>query len=208
MQFDNQMYLDLPNGFSKIQATKLIEYVKKHAKNLTGDKVPLEIERKWLVDTSHFQNLINAYPVYKRLHIYQMYVSTNPELRFRRQREFGTDNYQYIVDYKTDGDLVREEYTLNITHYDKMFNPSLAKFVIDCLFLPNPIIKEYHCLNLPDGHHLEISLVDNRWSYVEIEFDSEDEATTYKLPDELNNIFTEVTGNPNYKMKNYWLSKN
>lgn len=207
MQFDNQMYLDLPNGFSKIQATKLIEYVKKHAKNLTGDKVPLEIERKWLVDTSHFQNLINAYPAYKRLHIYQMYVSTNPELRFRRQREFGTGNYQYIVDYKTDGDLVREEYTLDITHYDKMFSPSLAKFVIDCLFLPNPIIKEYHCLNLPDEHHLEISLVDNRWSYVEIEFDSEDEATTYKLPDELNNIFTEVTGDPNYKMKNYWLSK-
>ena len=198
---------NLPDGLSRIKAAELIYYIKEHAENRIGGNVLLEIERKWIVDTSHFQKLINMYPAYKRLHIYQMYASTNPELRFRRQREFGSGNHRYVVDYKTDGDLVREEYTLDITHYDKMFKPELARFVIDCLYLPKPIIKEYHCLILPDGHHLEISLVDSRWSYVEIEFSSEDEAINYILPDELDSIFTEVTGDPKYKMKNYWSNR-
>lgn len=201
---DNETRFDLPEGFSHIIATKLVRFIKEHAVSKNGGKTPLEIERKWLVDISHFQNIINAYPAYKRLHIQQMYVSTNPELRFRRQREIGSEIYQYVVDYKSVGDLVREEYTLDITNYDKMFNPEMARFVLDCLFLPKPIIKEYHCLELPDGHRLEISLVDNKWSYVEIEYDSETEAMNYQLPDNLSDIFTEVTDNPDYKMKNYW----
>lgn len=194
---------DIPEGFSQTKVINLIKYVKENARNKIND-TPLEIERKWITDAMYFQNILKMYPIENSYHIYQSYISINPELRFRRKRPLGSLDCKYFVDYKTDGDLVREEYSLDITDYNTRFSPAMAKFILDCLFIPNPIVKEYHRLILPDGKCLEISLVDGSWVYIEIEFNSESEAVQYNLPDNLNNIFTEVTEDPNYKMKNYW----
>ena len=74
----------------------------------------LEIERKFLITSP-----IKEYATYPLHEIEQGYLSSEPELRIRK------DNKEYFVTYKSKGTLTREEYNLPLT--ETSYNHLLRK---------------------------------------------------------------------------------
>jgi CYTH domain-containing protein len=159
-----------------------------------------EIERKFLlnVDKGVITEEIND-PIL----VIQFYISVDPEVRVR---SYG-DNYR--MTFKTEGYLSREETEIEITKNDfyKLYNHNFCHNIKG--LYPIPITKIYY--TIMDGKFkIEMSIVDNNtpleFIYAEIEFQSEEEANSYNLPDwfvaKYNPV--EVTNDPYYKMKNYW----
>lgn len=71
--------------------------------------------------------------------------------------------------------------------------------------LPIPMIhKDYRVYRLPDGHLLECSLVDGKFAYAEVEFESIEEAKAFQMPPFLHK---DVTEDPYYSMSGYWKRK-
>lgn len=66
----------------------------------------MEIERKYLIEKQELPFAPEYYPCH---HIEQAYLCTEPVVRIRR------DNDDYILTYKSDGLMVREEYNLPLT---------------------------------------------------------------------------------------------
>lgn len=153
----------------------------------------MEIERKFL--------LPSLPPLEPSVHImvYQIYISTNPEVRVSRQHflsgeKKGLNKYKLTV--KGCGDLVREEFETAVS--EEFFN-EITRFVGK-----PPICKDYrkyYC----GGHVLECSVVDpgteHEFMYGEVEFSTEEAAIIYEWPFD---GATDVTFDPTYKMKNYW----
>lgn len=161
----------------------------------------MEIERKWIVpglpDYGEFR-------LRKHRHYTTFYphVSNDVELRYQKRQKIvdgpmtpclGTPKFQ--VTMKVGNGLSREEYETSITEQE--FLAAMGQNI--CM----PIEKEYHQYYLPDGHLLEVSQVDGKWFYAEVEFESEEDAKNFKVPDYLANA-DEVTGQAAYQMKNYW----
>lgn len=145
----------------------------------------MEIERKWLLD-----KLPDLKPVKYGL-IEQSYISTEPvEVRLRKSY-FDNEIFFYLT-IKGEGDLAREEVEIELLaqQYE-----ALSYFI-----QKSPIKKEYWVFNL-DGYKLEVSNVDGRFLYGEIEFDTLEQAEAFKMP--LDRAI-EITYNSSYKMKNYW----
>lgn len=155
----------------------------------------MEIERKWIVDDiEKFCEQLTAAKIVGQYKIDQFYVSIDPEVRCRKAVTlYGPDKIPYELSIKSNGDLSRTEIEQSIfsSFYEE------AKLFVG---LP-PISKDYAIYNL-DGYKLEVSTVENRFTYIEIEFDSEEQAMEYHLP--FVDCVTEVTNNAEYKMKNYW----
>lgn len=150
----------------------------------------MEIERKWLLKKipKHFPS--------GHYNIEQFYLTTNPELRFRKKIDLYNNEISYKLTIKGEGTIMREENEMNITegiyeNFKKLVNKQ-------------PIVKDYYTFWL-NGYKIEISQVDNDFIYAEIEFNSIEEATTFQWDENYFGYAEDVTYNPAYKMKNYWI---
>ena len=125
----------------------------------------MEIERKFLI--SELPDDLNNYPCLK---IEQGYLCTWPVVRIRRQDD------AFILTYKSDGMMVREEYNLPLTRtaYEHL------KPKTDGIF----ISKKRYCI--PYGKHtIELDVFENELApliLAEVEFSSEEEALAFTPP--------------------------
>lgn len=151
----------------------------------------MEIERKFL---------LNVFPDYlpqkKACQVYQAYLSTDPELRIRRNA-VGEVDIAYFLAIKSGGAMVRKEIEIEIT---KEHFYALAEMVTQPF-----IMKDFRVYQLPNGLELECSHVDKglgtEFMYAEVEFLSVEDAERFEpLPC----FAAEVTDDPSYKMKNFW----
>ena len=165
------------------------------------NKTPLEIERKWMVNG--FPDL----PLLFSQHMRQGYIATHPTVRIREEKMIYSSKDQplkdeFILCFKSSGLLTRKEIEMEIPE---------EKFEVleDLIGLPL-INKLRNTYLLKDGHHLEVSHVDeglpSEFYYAEIEFKSEEEANAFDpkqvdLSDYLND---DVTNQPNQSMAAYW----
>jgi CYTH domain-containing protein len=153
-----------------------------------------EIERKFLMKSfpDGVLNLLDASC------IYQSYLSTDPEVRVRRRiYRNGTLNFRQTI--KGNGTLKRVEVEIDLTE-----NQYLG---IMTLIDKTPIRKIYKSYRLDNGLVLEVSKVDNTFYYGEVEFESVEQAESWKPNDLLSEfILKEVTDDSRYKMKNYWIT--
>ena len=151
----------------------------------------MEIERKFLIDS--FPDNLKCVKTEK---VSQGYININPEIRIR---SYEYDNSkEYVLTIKSEGNLSRDEVEINIAE-DK-FNSILS-------IIGKPLIEKlYKQYQLTNGLILECSHVDAgsdlEFMYAEIEFKNEKEALEFIVPDFLGR---EVTGDPVYRMKNYWI---
>ena len=159
----------------------------------------VEIERKWLV--SGFPGGVQ--PIGRYL-IKQSYLIAEPdgaEVRLRECINLWADQPQlspYKMTIKSHGDIARDEFEIELTkeQYDKL----LAQ--ID----PNkkPIEKYYAKYQVIDKT-VEISEVDGQFYYAEVEFPEADaDFLSYVFPWP-HLVIEDVTLEPEFKMKNYWL---
>lgn len=149
----------------------------------------MEIERKWLLKKipKHFPS--------GHYNIEQFYLTTNPELRFRKKIDLYNNEISYKLTVKSEGDIIREENEMNISeNIYETFKKLVNKPVI---------FKDYYTFWY-NNHKIEISQVDNDFIYAEIEFNSIEEATAFKWYEDYFGYAEDITYNPNYKMKNYW----
>ena len=146
----------------------------------------MEIERKWIL-----QKVPTEFRLVRNTQMEQFYVSTNPEVRLRHNP---ASNEPFRITVKGEGTLSREEIETKVS---ENFYNKLKDFVGK-----PPITKDYSIFNC-GGYPLAVSVVDNGvFIYAEVEFESEEQARNYQLPI---GDAVEVTDNPEYKMKNYWL---
>lgn len=147
----------------------------------------MEIERKWLL------NEIPNLPILEHGHIEQFYLSMKPEVRIRRYVVLEGKGYApYRLTIKGEGSLSREEMECEIS---EEFYRKALRMVNKC-----PIFKDYWALDL-DGRCLEVSVVEDKFIYAEIEFPTVEEAEAYSFP--LADAI-DITYDSRYKMKKYW----
>lgn len=131
----------------------------------------MEIERKWLIDINNIPYNLNDY---EHLDIEQAYISFEPTIRIRKI----TNKKEYILTIKSsskDGGLSRQEYEINITESE--YNNLLLK--------KEGIVLSKTRYRVNDGYLLEIDLFHNEYdglAYMEIEFNSVQEAKEYVAP--------------------------
>ena len=155
----------------------------------------MEIERKWVVE-----DWPEGLPLIKTQDMRQGYISVRPTVRIREEALRGGET-EYIVCFKSDGLLAREEVEIPVSENDfRRLEGIIGK----------PLIRKVRRVyRLPDGNELEVNLVDadqpESYMYAEIEYASVDEAENYfpgpELQDYLSN---EVTGVPGSSMGAYW----
>lgn len=153
-----------------------------------------EIERKFLISTME----LGYYSLIEESVIKQAYLCTdNNEVRITRRLNYNNVVDESLITIKNGQGLVRHEVETPII--PNQFNQLLDIIGIE------PIKKLYRVYKMFDGHLLQISKVDDKFIYAEVEFNSIEEATNWR-PDEYLNalIIKEVTYDENYKMKNYW----
>lgn len=164
------------------------------------EKAHNEVERKFLMtgylNELDFNKIIVG--IYK-----QFYTSISPEVRFRKDSQtFGVRENSpvwktsYLQEIKSNGDLSRREIPIEISseQYEEVLK------IVNKI----PIEKKYNIYEI-GYRNFAVCYVDNEWYYGEIEFDTEEEANAWVIPEALKPyIIEEVTYDPNYKMKNYW----
>lgn len=126
----------------------------------------MEIERKYLV-----KELPEDYRNYPKCEIEQGYLCTNPVIRIRKE------NDSYYLTYKSTGFLARQEYNLPLTpeSYEH-----LKKKSDGCL------IKKTRYLIPYSNYTIELDLfhgTNNGLLLAEVEFASQEEATSFSPPD-------------------------
>ena len=128
----------------------------------------MEIERKFLPDPDLLPFRPEDYPIRR---IEQGYLCTSPVVRVRR------DNDDYILTYKSEGLMVREEYNLPLT--EEGYRHLIAKAD------GRVIRKNRYVIPLEDGLTLELDIFDGDLKglvIAEIEFPDEDAALSYRPP--------------------------
>lgn len=154
----------------------------------------MEIERKFLIDWDQINAL--HLPLVRQAQSWQGYLSAAIPVVRIRTRQFSDGDTDYILCIKGKGKLARQEIEKELTEQEFEALKSL---------LPIPMIfKDYRVFELEDGHLLECSLVDNRFAYAEVEFDSVEEANAFVMPPFL---LKDVTEDPYYSMSGYWRRK-
>lgn len=126
----------------------------------------MEIERKFLI--SKLPENLTQYPCHK---IEQGYLTTHPVVRIRRQDD------DYILTYKANGMMVREEYNLPLTReaYDQL------RSKIEGIL----ITKKRYCIPC-DPYTIELDIFENDLDglvLAEVEFPTEEEADSFCPPD-------------------------
>lgn len=149
----------------------------------------MEIERKFLI--SDFPDL----PLLRQAEMDQGYLCTHPVVRIRRS--VFADHTTYVLCFKGKGTLARQEIEMPLTQeqYEQL-----------CDLLPkDPVKKIFRVYQLPDGRHLECSIVDpgcpTSFLYAEVEFPSIKEALSWQPPAFLGK---EMTEDPSFTMGAYW----
>ena len=156
----------------------------------------MEIERKFLL-----KSLPPLEPGQKVL-VESIYISTSPEVRLRsfevlEGKDIGHIDYKLTI--KGEGSLSREEIE---TYVDESFFNSVKSFI------NKPVIRNYLYLYEYESNILQCAVIDidrnKDFSLItgEVEFNSEASANSYTWPFD---YIKDVTMNPSYKMKNYWL---
>jgi len=127
----------------------------------------MEIERKYLIEHIPFD--LDDYP---KQQIAQGYLSTNPVVRIRRS------NDEYILTYKGQGLMVREEYNLPLTQeaFEHMIPKCDGRFIDKTRYLI-PYMEKY-TIEL-DIFHNDLSPL----KLAEVEFDSKEEADAFIPPE-------------------------
>lgn len=151
-----------------------------------------EIERKWLVNCNTLpkdaKNIIHR-------EVQVIYPSTYPEIRIRRTYNYAEDYTFYCLCAKSSGGLMRDEFEVEVS--EKIWNEAIKTF--------EPAIKDFYEFE-HDGHIIEFSNLDNgNLLYVEVEFESVEEAEAYEFPYP-DWVVKEVTNENNYKMREYWFN--
>lgn len=126
----------------------------------------MEIERKYLV--SHCPLSLDRYPCH---HIQQAYLCTEPVVRIRRQDD------EYILTYKSKGQMVREEYNLPLT--EAAYTHLLEK--ADGIVLS----KTRYVIPLQDELNIELDIFDAPYETLclaEVEFPSVEMAESFQPP--------------------------
>ena len=162
----------------------------------------MEIERKWMVKGWPPED--RSLPLISEQSMRQGYISVHPTVRIREESETG-GNTAYILCFKSAGNasgLSRQEIEFPISR--EQFGQ--LEELIGIPLIP----KLRRTYLLPDGHHLEVSLVDEgmatEFMYAEIEYASEEQAIAWDpasagLSEYLSD---DVTGDPGQTMGAYW----
>lgn len=127
----------------------------------------MEIERKYLVDT--LPEHLEQYPCKK---IEQGYLSVNPVVRIRRS------NDSYVLTYKGNGLMVREEYNLPLTK--EAFAHLRTK--IDGRLIQ----KRRYLIPYQEKYTIELDIFEGSLApllLAEVEFETEDEANNFIPPE-------------------------
>jgi CYTH domain-containing protein len=160
-------------------------------------KTDMEIERKWMVKGWPQKDL----PLLFEQSMRQGYVNVRPTVRIREEATVGGKT-EYILCFKSAGTLSRKEIEFPI---DKEKFDELE----DLISLPL-IPKTRRTYLLPDGLHLEVSLVDKgmptEFMYAEVEYSTVEEALAWDpaSADLSDYLSDEVTGQPGQTMGAYW----
>ena len=128
----------------------------------------MEIERKFLPDPDLLPFRPEDYPVRR---IEQGYLCTSPVVRVRR------DNDDYILTYKSEGMMIREEYNLPLT--EEGYRHLIAKAD------GRVIRKSRYVIPLEGGLTLELDIFEDSLAplvIAEIEFPDEESANSFVAP--------------------------
>lgn len=148
-----------------------------------------EIERKFLIKEMPAD--IESYPFHI---IEQGYLSVSPVVRVRRQDD------EYYLTYKGKGLKVREEYNLPLTKesYEHLIMKADG----------NIISKKRYLIPIQDGKYtVELDVFKSPFApliMAEVEFDSEEEADAFVMPDW---FLEDVTGDRQYHNSNMAMRK-
>lgn len=162
----------------------------------------MEIERKWMVNGWPPASL--SLPLVREHSMRQGYVSTHPTVRIREEAETGGGT-AYMLCFKSAADrtgLSRQEIEFPIT-------PGQFAQIEGLIGIPL-IPKLRRTYLLPDGLHLEVSLVDEglptEFMYAEIEYVSSEQAQSWDPAScgLANYLDDDVTGEPGQTMAAYW----
>lgn len=168
----------------------------------------MEIERQWLVDVPVVSNWDERVTDIHKIE--QSYLQLEPEIRVRKRniempnrRILALADHYYLT-FKSNGDLSRIEVEKEISEDE--YKELLQLFKVT----QEPINKLQYIMTVNDiitgkSYKAELNIVDegtkNEFSYIEIEFNSEEEAKSFTAPDWFGK---EVTYDSDYKMKNIW----
>lgn len=148
----------------------------------------VEIERKWLV--KELPEDISRYPNEKYI---QGYLCTSPVVRVRKEGD------RYVLTYKGEGLLKREEYNMPLTKdaFEKLIRKCDGKL----------IVKQRYFIQTGDheGHVIELDIYKGDHEGLitaEVEFSSEEEAGSFMAPSWFGE---DVSLREEYK--NSWLSR-
>jgi adenylate cyclase len=143
--------------------------------------VQMEIERKFLIEK--VPDLTNVQAIY----IEQGYLSFSPEVRIRKKDE------KFYMTVKSDGDIVREEYEIEISQntYDEL--ASQVRGLV--------LKKSRYEIPLNKTNVAELDIYENfeELKMVEVEFIDIDSANAFEIPWWFG---TEVTRDKEFKNKN------
>lgn len=198
-------------GFrGKTDVEAIIDLLKEEATHRGIIDQCVEHERKWLVSKEIITPLImqGALKSYRR--VTRIYASTDPELRLTTSWPGNEDpngsNTSWKIAHKSKGDLTRQEieFELSLDSVTTLM-PVLEKLIENSCMLTNPIIKMAWNI-IFEGHCYQICNVDDgAFYYMELEFDSAEEARAFQMPKELDPyILDEVTSDVFWKMGTYW----
>lgn len=135
--------------------------------NQKGVSTIMEIERKFLI-----RDIPGSLENYRCLQIEQAYLCTNPVVRVRRQDD------EFILTWKGEGMMTREEYNLPLTR-DGYFH-LLAKAD------GNILTKKRYLIPLSSGLKAELDIFEGKFEglrLVEVEFPDEQTANHFTAPD-------------------------
>lgn len=145
----------------------------------------MEIERKFLIDTSQLPADWKTYP---HLHLEQAYLCTSPVVRIRRE---GDD---YVLTYKRGGLMAHEEYNLPLTEEAYLHLKEKADGTV--------ISKTRYRIPLNEALTLELDVFDAPFAplcLAEVEFSSIEEAEQFTPPQWFGK---DVTYDPDYHNNN------
>lgn len=178
-----------------------------------------EIERKWLVtDGPELARVIENHAAHRdtcglvhfiRKHILTAYVSVDPEIRIRENRDGYGNLLSYQIAYKgpagADG-LTRVELEYETT--EELFNMLLnyVRCNVNSFRGSFPIQRDVWIAEYDDGRTYELKSYDNGADWqIEVEFPTEEEAMAFEMkPEFAPYVGNDVTSDPYHKIKHYW----
>lgn len=156
----------------------------------------MEIERKFLIDSSQIPSDLTSFPSKE---IKQGYILHSPALRIRKENE------EYILTYKDKGGLSREEINITLPEAagEKLFTKCDGHIIDKTRYLIPADAKD-----TSSGRDLliELDIFHGEFDplcYAEVEFDSEESANAYEPPVWFGRDLTGIRGFSNSDLSKY-----